>query len=603
MLARLSVDGQMLLRQVGAVSWGIDCAHPEYPGVYARVAYQANWIDQQVCKVSGKSCREDENGVMRIIDYALEAIVETRVSRRATDSSPNTNAATRALKVNEIIYGVNWEEEVCELLGGSVDEPPTPITSSPTRVPSDAPSMTPTISRNPTHAPIGEPSMAPSTSFPTKAPMIEPSMAPSSSPTSFPSVSPSGSPIRPPGKSETKTYTTEKKGSLKTKAFMFEIVANNGVDVIIETLMIEPKDPSKMTEVTVYYQEGSYKEFADEGLIEADWGDPIYIGVPQLDADEMSVIELDDPMTIPSGGIGSIYIVGKKEFMVEPLDSMQATRSAATPDFNINSGTVTKKAFKENKGGGEYVGGAIYYTYTARVTPPPSMSPSSSPSTSSPTLNPSDGPSMPPSPSPSMSPSASKRPTLPPNVVTSPPSKPPTKTPTNAPTHLPTNYPTSSPIKDTSPEVYETPNADDPNSNAKGLMFSIVTKSKAISITDLGVIGKKSGAKDVSIYYKLGAYSMNDNNDWTQVLKDKVSLEKEQIVKVTLDEEIVIPAGATASVYIYSKIGQLCTKAEADAFTEADDFMLKAGWITKNEFEDFDGKWGEFEGEIFYLSG
>jgi hypothetical protein len=97
---------------------------------------------------------------------------------------------------------------------------------------------------------------------------------------------------------------------------------------------------------------------------------------------------------------------------------------------------------------------------------------------------------------------------------------------------------------------------------------------------------------------------MNEDNDWTQVLKDKVSLVQEQIVKVTLDEEIVIPAGETASVYIYSKNGQLCTKAKEGDSTEADDFMLKAGWITKNEFEDLvEDKWGEFEGEVFYLSG
>jgi hypothetical protein len=573
MLARLSVDGQMLLRQVGAVSWGRDCAHPEYPGAYARVAYQANWIDQQVCEVSGKSCREDENGEMRIIDYALEAVVKTNVSRRATDSNPDTNAADRALKINEIIYGVHWEEEVCELLGGSVDEPPNPITSSPTHAPSDAPSMTPTISRNPTHAPIGEPSMSPSTPFPTKAPIIQPSMAPSSSPTAFPSVSPSGSPSRPPGKSATKTYTTERKGSLKAKAFMFEMEANDGVDVTIESLVIEPKDPTKMTEVTVYYQEGSYKDFAGEGLIEADWGAPVYAGVPQLDADGMSVIALDDPITIPSGQTGSFYIAGKKEFWVIPADPSQI-RSVTTKDFDINSGKIMKKVFEpEVRGGGEYAGKVTYHTYTARVTPFPSMSPS-----------------------------MSKRPTLPPNVVTSPPSKSPTKSPTSTPTKLPTNHPTSSPIQDTSTKVYQTPNADDPDSNAKGLMFSIVTKSKAISITDLGIIGKKSGEKDVSIYYKLGAYSMDDD-DWTQVLKDKVSLVQEQIVKVTLDEEIAIPAGDTASVYIYSKNGQLCTKADAGASTEADDFMLNAGWITKKEFEDFEDKWGEFEGEIFYLSG
>jgi len=302
-----------------------------------------------------------------------------------------------------------------------------------------------------------------------------------------------------------------------------------------------------------------------------DWGPPVYSGIPGRTSDGMREAVLDEVLTIPKGQVASIYFVGKKEFMYEEGDKEFAT-AYDTRDFKIFTGHSTKKGFEKKLKDADFVGDITYYTYrvATKVTSTPSLSPSSS-----------------------------KLPTLPPNDDSTSPSM------------SPSNRPSSSPSEDDggddTPKEYDTPNVNEAGDNAKGIMFTITSKLKEVSITQLGIIGKDAKESDLWVYYQKESYAAFDalNKDaWDEVFNGKVMLDPDEIVNIKLDEEITIPAGEkTVSVYVVSKKGVLYKKSsdnEFDIYAQSDDFDVRVGTTTKKEFQQFE-KLAEFAGRFVYV--
>uniref|UniRef100_A0A7S4JFR0 Peptidase S1 domain-containing protein n=1 Tax=Odontella aurita TaxID=265563 RepID=A0A7S4JFR0_9STRA len=218
--------------QAGIVSFGVGCANPDFPGIYARVSDQIEWIDEVVCSRSigdpptdfGCSIGADEdNDGDGLPDEEDQCPNEVGTGPLANshgcpdgdedgvpdkdDQCPDTPPFTPR-------SGVGLDGcFLITLTNRPTMEPTSESSRSPTHFPTPGPTRDPTakLTPGPTPFPSTRPapepttgptpsSTTPPTPGPTKNPTPEPTPDPTSEPTPpFPSLSPTPGPVlRPP---------------------------------------------------------------------------------------------------------------------------------------------------------------------------------------------------------------------------------------------------------------------------------------------------------------------------------------------------------------------------------------------------------------------
>jgi len=178
----VSIDSNNIHTQVGIVSFGAECG--AYPGVYARVSAEVEWMKQIMCtdwKVEASLCG---NLNPNPSPTPVPRPPPTRAPSRKPTRRPTAPPQPQPTPVPRV--------------------PPTRAPSrQPTRAPSRTPTTRPTVPPQPQPTPVPRvpPTWAPSrkpTRAPSRKPTTRPTVPPQPQPTSVPQVPPTRAPSRKP---------------------------------------------------------------------------------------------------------------------------------------------------------------------------------------------------------------------------------------------------------------------------------------------------------------------------------------------------------------------------------------------------------------------